>query len=301
MATGHSYRDLHFAFRVGVSTLSGLIPRTLEAIWDVFSTVHIRMPSKDDFCKSAAGFSYHCGVEHCLGAIDGRHINIKRPNGTGSEFYNYKNYFSIVLLAVVDFFYRFIFIDVGGYGSHSDGGILAASDFFRALKEDELEIPETISLPGSDFELPYFFVADAAFPLSERIMKPFPGKNLPAEAQKYNKRISCARVKVENAFAFVCQKWRIFYTTIQLEPHVVDWIVKCTCLLHNILIDLGDVNMENFVFDDELDVVAAPFITVEQEDEEIEAQVGPQPGNAKIMREFLVKYFNSNPFQQKKK
>lgn len=252
------------------------------------------MPTEQDFRNSATNFSRRCGVEHCLGAIDGRHIRIQKPKKTGSEYRNYKQYFSVVLLAVVDFNYRFIFIDVGGYGSQSDGGTLTASDFYQALIENKLKIPEKSKLPGSEFEVPYFFVGDGAFPLMERIMKPVKGTNLSEAELKFNKRISGARVRVENAFAFLCQKWRIFYTTINLEPNVVDWIVKCTCIIHNILIDLGEVNLENFVSDLDLDIIAAPLQANEKED--VVAHLEPNTNNAKIIQEFLVNYFENNPF-----
>lgn len=59
----------------------------------------------------------------CVGAIDGKHVRIQCPGKSGSLFYNYKDYYSIVLFAVVDTEYKFIGIDVGSYGRESDAGI----------------------------------------------------------------------------------------------------------------------------------------------------------------------------------
>lgn len=50
---------------------------------------------------------------NCLGAIDGKHIRIVRPQ---TEYFNYKKFHSIVLLAVTDTDYCFTAIDVGAYG-----------------------------------------------------------------------------------------------------------------------------------------------------------------------------------------
>lgn len=52
----------------------------------------------------------------CIGALDGKHVHIRPPPGSGSEFFNYKNTFSIVLMALVDADYKFIYCDIGCNG-----------------------------------------------------------------------------------------------------------------------------------------------------------------------------------------
>lgn len=48
--------------------------------------------------------------------IDGKHCRIKCPPNAGSQFYNYKHFYSIVLITVAEAQYNFILIDVGAYG-----------------------------------------------------------------------------------------------------------------------------------------------------------------------------------------
>ena len=47
-------------------------------------------------------------VSNCVGAIDGKQVQIIAPSRSRSDFYNYKGNFSIVLQAVVDARYSFI-------------------------------------------------------------------------------------------------------------------------------------------------------------------------------------------------
>ena len=56
--------------------------------------------------------------------FDGKHIRIRCPYNSGSVFYNYKGYYSIILFALVDADYKFIWADIGTNGSASDAQIV---------------------------------------------------------------------------------------------------------------------------------------------------------------------------------
>jgi len=81
--------------------------------------IHLPTPTVDNLKKIA---DEKWNFSNCVGSIDRKHIRLKCPKNSGSMFYNYKQYFSIVLMAAVDAKYRFIMINVGGYGNDSDGG-----------------------------------------------------------------------------------------------------------------------------------------------------------------------------------
>lgn len=84
----------------------------------------------------------------CVGAIDGKHIQIMCPPESGSLFYNYKKTYSIVLLALVDAEYNILYIDVGTPGSGGDGGIWKSSSLFKAIEGEKAKLPESVNLPG---------------------------------------------------------------------------------------------------------------------------------------------------------
>jgi len=52
--------------------------------------------------------------------MDGKHIVIGCPSESGSEYYNYKTDYSVILLAIVDANFKFIYIDVRTNGRLND-------------------------------------------------------------------------------------------------------------------------------------------------------------------------------------
>lgn len=73
----------------------------------------------------------------CIGAMHGKHIRIVKPSNSGSNFYNYKGYYSIVLLAGVNAKCEIIYMDEGAEGRVSDGGIWGHCSLRQNLEVDK--------------------------------------------------------------------------------------------------------------------------------------------------------------------
>lgn len=244
LATGVSMTTLHYEFRVGISTAFGIIKDTLSALIEVLCPLYLQEPQSEKFLEISNSFKLKASLPHCIGALDGKHVRIQCPNNSGSEYYNYKRYFSLVLLASCDANYKFNFVDVGAYGSESDGGVFSRSDFGKGLQNGNIHLPSSVPLPGTQDNFPYFFVADEAFPLSEHIMRPFPGNRLTEGKKIFNYRISSARILIENTFGILIQRFRIFRTEIISQPEKVKQIVIAAVCLHNFIVSSRGIPQE---------------------------------------------------------
>lgn len=171
-----------------------------------------------------------------MGAIDGKHIAITKPHNSGALYFNYKGFYSIVLLAIVNARKEFIMVDAGMNGRVSDGGILYYSRFGELLQQNALNLPQPSSLPNINERFPFSFVGDEAFALHVNVMKPYAQKYLTEARHVYNKRLSRARVVVENAFGILTSRFGVFQKSICLEPKKAETITMACCYLHNFLV-----------------------------------------------------------------
>lgn len=168
--------------------------------------------------------------------MDGKHIVLQAPVPSGTDYFNYKSHFSIVLFALVDANYNFIFADVGVQGRISDGGVFKHSQLCKMLEAQTLNLPTPSAIPGIEKELPFVFVADEAFPLNDNIMKPYSGNYGKGSMERiFNYRLSRARKVVENVFGISSSVFRVLRKPMLLEPEKAQVIVMAIVHLHNFL------------------------------------------------------------------
>ena len=230
LATGESQQSLSFSYRIEKATVSKFVSETSLARYNSLKQPYLKPPSsKEEWLSISSGFEDCWNFPHCLGAIDGKHIRIECPKLTGSYYYNYKGFYSTVLLATCDSNFCFTLFDLGHYGINNESGVLAKSEMVETQK---IGIPEPVKHSTCDFDpLPYFLVGDEIFPLKTWLMRPYPG-TLDKEQRIFNYRLSRARRTIENAFAILCARRRIFYTPIRAK--VENFVLACLAL-HNYL------------------------------------------------------------------
>lgn len=173
LATGESFRSLSFQFRISFSYCSVIVREVVAAIRKQLLTIVVPQPTEANFLENAAHNLRRWQFPNCIGAIDGKHIRIKCPNNSGSLCYNYKSFFSVVLLAIVDGRLRFNAIDVGAYGREGDAGIFMRSNMGRAIAAGQFGIPEPAAVGQSEVVLPHVILGDSAFRLTKSMMVPF--------------------------------------------------------------------------------------------------------------------------------
>ena len=101
LASSESQQSLSWSFRLSRTTVSKIVKETCKAVWKVLSPIYLRSPSTEQEWKQISNdFEEIWNLPHCIGAIDGKHIAIECPKKTGSKYFNYKGFFSLVLLAI---------------------------------------------------------------------------------------------------------------------------------------------------------------------------------------------------------
>ncbi|XP_049293583.1 putative nuclease HARBI1 isoform X3 [Anopheles funestus] len=260
LASGDSYQSLEYAYRVSSQSISLFVPEVCDSIimflrkyvkvFELSFTCNVvfvlqrclfilQLPStREEWLKVADDFYEKWQFPHATGAIDGKHVPIKAPAKSDSEYFNYQHFFSIVLLGIVDANCNFMFVDVGCKGRISDGGVLRTSRLHNLLENNRLQIPEAEMLRGSTslMRIPYMLLGDKAFAFTNNCIRPFGGITDRGSIERiFNERHSKARRTVEMAFGILTARFRVLRTPIELNLQTASKVVlTCVYLLNYI-------------------------------------------------------------------
>ncbi|KAL3246333.1 hypothetical protein MRX96_057715 [Rhipicephalus microplus] len=218
LSSGDLIQDIALAFRVGIFTARMALKVTCHALWIRLQPLYMPIPTTESWLHVAQGFGRTWQFPNCIGAVDGKHVQIKCPKNSGSMFFNYKGTYSIVLLAVVDCNYKFVMID----------------------------LPKDLHLPNTILHAPCVLVGDEAFQLRTDLLRPYPGRGLNPSERVFNYRLSRARRCAENAFGILVTRWRILERTMGEGPANAEWNVKAMCVLQNFLMDAYTASEDSY-------------------------------------------------------
>uniref|UniRef100_A0A914WM27 DDE Tnp4 domain-containing protein n=1 Tax=Plectus sambesii TaxID=2011161 RepID=A0A914WM27_9BILA len=233
-AHGLSYPVLAQAFQIGATTVREIVNNVSQAIIDVLGNEFMGFPSEERWKEIESEFRDIWQFPMCVGAMDGKHFRCQAPNKTGSAFFNYKEYFSVVLLALVDAHYRFTYVDIGGEGRQSDSSLYAGSDLRQAIQLETAKLPPPADLPGIPIQLPPVIVADEGFGLDTNVMRPFSrSPTLSLRDRIFNYRLSRARRISENTFGVLVNRWRLFRGELIGTPASCRRRIHACLILHN--------------------------------------------------------------------
>lgn len=213
------------------TTIRKIIYETCEALWNKLRHQHLSQPTEDSLKRISHELYEKWNFPNSVGSIDRKYIRIRCPTGSRKKFY------SLVLQAVADANYKFTCIDIGGDCEQNDGGTFMASMLYNNLEKKTLKLPKSTKLPNSTVILPHVLLGDAACPLKPYLMRPYAKRYLSNEEEIFNYRLSRARRSIQYAFGLMSSKWRLLNNCIETHPDKANLIVKCICLLHNIVIE----------------------------------------------------------------
>lgn len=102
LASGCSLRNLQYNYLIGKSTKAKHIRQVCDVLWYKLKNIVIVEPTREKWIDISNNFEKKSWFPNCLGTLDGKHIRLIQPQNSGSLYYNNKNYFSLVLMALAD-------------------------------------------------------------------------------------------------------------------------------------------------------------------------------------------------------
>ncbi|XP_077277015.1 uncharacterized protein LOC143905464 isoform X3 [Temnothorax americanus] len=263
LATGESQESLSYHFRLGQSTISGIIKDTCRALISVLQEKHLKFPDSELAWKVIAhDYMQRWNFPNCLGAMDGTNGRVSDKgiwNKCTLKHHLQKNDINIPPPSSLP-------------GTEQDFPYVIIGDEGFALSTNVL--------------IPY--------PKEQCTGK--------KERRIYNYRLSRARRCSENAFGVMVSRFNILRSPMRYDPDDVRDIVLAICCLHNMLrshsvgrimyTPPGYIDMENemtgqFQYGDWRRAQGQGLIQLQHQGSNRHASAALQ------MRETLCEYFNN--------
>eukprot|EP00112_Aurelia_sp_Birch-Aquarium-sp1_P002200 Seg1236.9 transcript_id=Seg1236.9/GoldUCD/mRNA.D3Y31 product="Protein ALP1-like" protein_id=Seg1236.9/GoldUCD/D3Y31 len=227
------------AFGLASCTVSRIVKRVTRAITSKMKDF-LKMPETEEEVKeSAANFFKEWGFPQCIGAVDGTHIPIKRPNENPIDYMNRKGFFSLNVQACVDYRYCFFDVNIKWPGSVHDARVFGNSQINDLLRNGTIPRCPKVIVEGEQ-AVPICILGDPAYPLLPYLMKEFAKGGNTEQEQFFGYRLSSARMVVECAFGRLKARFGILKRAMDISMANLPSTVMACFVLHNFCEINGD-------------------------------------------------------------
>lgn len=241
LASGESQVSVGASFGVGQSTVSQVTWRFIEALEERGKN-HLKWPDSNKMEVIKSKFEESFKFPNCCGAIDATHIIMTLPAVQTSDDWcdQIKNY-SMFLQGIVDHELRFLDIVTGWPGGMNISRLLKFSGFYKLCEGGE-RLNGNIKMLSEELHIREFIVGGINYPLLPWLITPYESDVLSDSMSSFNTKHEAARSLAVKAFSLLKGSWRILNKVMwRPDKRKLPSIILVCCLLHNIIIDCGDI------------------------------------------------------------
>jgi hypothetical protein len=228
---GESYKSIADIFHMSDDSARRVVNRFINAVIESeHEQLALALPKEDELEDLAVQWSRKStadGIFHgCVLALDGFLSPRLKPNvvNAADYFSGHKKTFALNVQAACDHNLKFRYAAAASPGKANDG---------RAVRKCK-KLQEWIR----NLRPPYFIVADNAYPLSDKILIPFKGRQRDELFKSsYNFYLSQLRIRIEMAFGRLTTKFRVLRSKMACTLSKQSRIIQAVTRLHNFIID----------------------------------------------------------------
>ncbi|CAF2520751.1 unnamed protein product [Rotaria sp. Silwood2] len=226
-------------FGIGKTTAALILHEFCHTLVNSLFHSFINFPStNEEIQETMDDFLQKYGCPMCAGSLDGTHVSVEPLLGAEVDYYNYKKYHSIIMLATVNSSLKFTYINIGAPGRCNDSSVYGRSSLARII---ENQIYANHYMIINNIRIQSHLIADSAFALHATLLKPYPQRsNMPHAHSVFNYRLSRWRSTVERAFGLLKTRFRCLHKKIEFDLSHTITIVQAATILHNICITDND-------------------------------------------------------------